>query len=139
MTALVHRSMLERLGRPTSPGDLGRYGALYAASAPDDWRDWLRAASSDAPPPAPSQTYDTRELVMQVILQGAGVGIVERSAFSAELASGELVQPFDTAMETGWSYWLATPANSGPSPVMQRFAEWLNDEAQVARSAIPTT
>ena len=134
MTALVHRSMLERLGPPTSPGDLRRYGALYAASAPEDWRDWLKGAGSDAPPPAPSQTYDTRELVMQVVLQGAGVGIVERSAFSAELASGELVQPFDTAMDTGWSYWLATPANVSPSPVMQRFAEWLGAEAKVARS-----
>jgi DNA-binding transcriptional LysR family regulator len=132
MTALVHRSLVEKVGWPGSPADLGRLGALYAVSAPDDWPDWLRATGTDASPPAPSQTYDNRELVMHAILQGGGIGIVERRAFTAERLAGDLIQPFPVEIKTGWSYMLVTPTDTVPNATMLAFREWLIGETRMA-------
>jgi LysR family glycine cleavage system transcriptional activator len=128
VSALVHRSWVERLGLPKCPADLARYSPLYSMSAPNDWAQWMTAAGVKGEPPIAAQTYDSRELVMQAILQGSGVGIVECNVLGAELERGELIQLFNVEILTQGSYYLVSPNDTRPTQSLIEFSKWIINE-----------
>ena len=58
--------------------------------------------------------------------------------FAAELASGELVAPFETSCENGYGYYLKFHAEDLADPVIAAFRSWMigrfSREASVAPS-----
>jgi LysR family glycine cleavage system transcriptional activator len=122
LTVLAHRRLAERLGT-ADPCRLADWRPLRAASAPQDWGQWCRLAGVGEP--APAATYDTRELVLQAVLEGLGVGIVETAILQDQIRSGELVELFPNVRITGWAYWLVTPQGGRRSEAFSRFRAWL--------------
>ena len=66
--------------------------------------------------------------------QGAGVALLPVALFARDLASGRLVQPFDTSIDTG-RYWLTWLGSRRRSPAMQAFAAWLQRAADPVRAS----
>ena len=73
---------------------------------------------------------------VQAALAGQGVALGRIALVGEALARGELVEPFaDARMATPYAYWLISAPQSG-RPELERFAEWVQQQARATRQAI---
>jgi LysR family transcriptional regulator, glycine cleavage system transcriptional activator len=114
------------------PADLLRLPILD----PEDrwWRQWFTEAGlpSDELSRRPGSSMGSQASLASAAMAGHGVAILTRSLFTAELADGRLVQPFDLVGDDGHAYWLVYPEARRNVPKIKAFREWILDE--VARS-----
>jgi LysR family glycine cleavage system transcriptional activator len=68
--------------------------------------------------------FDTAISAVQFARSGAGVVLADLDMFAAELASGELVAPFDAAFEDGYGYYLKFHPEDLADPVIAAFRSW---------------
>ncbi len=68
--------------------------------------------------------FDTAISAVQFARSGAGVALADLDMFAAELASGELVAPYDTAFEDGYGYYLKFHPEDLADPVIATFRSW---------------
>ena len=70
-------------------------------------------------------SFDTAISAVQFARSGAGVALADLDMFAAELASGELAAPFDTAFEDGYGYYLKFHPEDLADPVIATFRSWI--------------
>jgi LysR family transcriptional regulator, regulator of gene expression of beta-lactamase len=75
--------------------------------------------------------FDSSVLMVQAAMQGLGVALAPATMFQRELSQGQLLKPFDTAVDVG-RYWLTRSMTRTQSPAMQRFRDWLTAETATA-------
>jgi LysR family glycine cleavage system transcriptional activator len=104
---------------------------------PDWWALWYRArGSGEVPPPERFGTnLSTEYLDMTAALAGQGITIGSPILFASELESGKLVPAHDFVASDGRAFWLTFPAVRQHSRKIERFREWLSDEAARACAA----
>lgn len=68
--------------------------------------------------------FDTAISAVQFARSGAGVALADLDMFAADLASGELVAPFDASFEDGYGYYLKFHAEDLADPVIATFRTW---------------
>ncbi len=134
-TPMLSPKLAESVGGVKEPADLLRLPILD----PEDpwWREWFTLAG------LPTETLATRTrnsmgaqaYEANAAMAGHGVAILTRALFSAELADGRLIQPFDLVADDGNSYWLVYPEARRNVPKIRAFREWLL--AEVASSLRP--
>jgi len=134
-TPMLSPKLAESVGGVKEPADLLRLPILD----PEDpwWREWFTLAG------LPTETLATRTrnsmgaqaYEANAAMAGHGVAILTRALFSAELADGRLIQPFDLVADDGNSYWLVYPEARRNVPKIRAFREWLL--AEVAASLRP--
>lgn len=110
-----------------TPQDLRKYTLLHEENR-RYWEKWFEKAGapkSDAPARGP-QLADMA-LVLQAALRGHGVALGCLFLAHDDLASGALVQPFETRIEAG-AYWLAARNLKTLSEPATRFADWVRAE-----------
>ena len=92
-----------------------------------DWGVWFAAAGlADAPPERPMGLMgDTQMVEMALGLGGQGVALGSPIYFSAELASGRLVQPFEPVAQIGTGIWLCYSEERRRSPKIRAFRDWI--------------
>ncbi len=61
---------------------------------------------------------------------GQGVAMLMPVFFSADIAAGRLVQPFDLLATDGDSYWLVYAQEREKSPKIRAFREWILAEVR---------
>jgi len=131
-TPMLSPKLADSIGGVKEPADLLRLPILD----PEDpwWREWFTLAGVPAETLATrtrnsmgAQTYEAN-----AAMAGHGVAILTRALFSAELADGRLIQPFDLVANDGNSYWLVYPEARRNVPKIRAFREWLL--AEVATS-----
>ena len=66
-----------------------------------------------------------------------GVGILTRSLFKAELASGVLIAPFDIVADDDQPFWLVYPEGRRNVPKIRAFRDWIL--AAIAAEAATTS
>jgi LysR family glycine cleavage system transcriptional activator len=69
-------------------------------------------------------SFDTALSAVQFARSGAGVALADLDMFAAELASGELVAPYDASFEDGYGYYLKFHAEDLADPVISTFRTW---------------
>lgn len=96
------------------------------------WRQWIDAAGVvDADLTAkPSIDLSVEQFEVTSAIAGHGVSITSPLLFRKQLASGELVQPFELVLRDERDYWLVYPAARRHSPKIQAFRDWLLEEAR---------
>ena len=72
---------------------------------------------------------DTQTLEIASALSGQGVALGSPILFSAEIAAGRLVRPFETTMEMGGAYWVVYPKDRARSPKIVAFRDWILERA----------
>ncbi len=95
-----------------------------------EWRSWFVAAEIE-PPPVRGPVFDSLTLMIHAAVAGQGVVLAPPALFQAELASGQLVQPFPTLCEVG-AYWLCWLRHQPKTEAMAAFHSWCLDEAAIA-------
>lgn len=106
----------------TSPEDLLRFPLLHEENR-DPWRHWFETAGVAADVER-GPVYADGGLILQVVLSGQGVALVDE-AFSEEyVAAGRLVRPFDISLSWG-AYWLVARRFDSLPDAASAFVGWL--------------
>ncbi|HEV7311431.1 LysR substrate-binding domain-containing protein [Sphingopyxis sp.] len=120
------------------PADLLRVQRL----APNDswWADWF-ALAGVATPPVPSRRgieLDSQLQEANAVQAGFGVAMMTPLYWQGELASGRMVQPFDTLYVSKSSgMWLVHRDNRVGVRKIERFRGWLRAEIGKDRNLLP--
>ena len=118
------------------PADLLKVERL----APNDsmWTAWFAAAGVGTPPPPRQGVVLDSQLQEAAAMQGGfGIAMMTPLYWTADLASGRLVQPFDTLYLPGSAQWLVHPAGRVGVRKIERFREWLHEELAADRDLVP--
>lgn len=117
------------------PADLLRVERL----APNDtmWAAWFANVGIGAPEPRQGIVLDSQLQEASAMLNGFGIALMSPLFWTADLASGRLVQPFDTLYLPGTAHWLVHPAGRAGVRKIERFREWLHEELAADRGLVP--
>ncbi|CAN7212729.1 LysR substrate-binding domain-containing protein [Caballeronia sp. 15715] len=116
-----------------TPDDLADQTLLHPTRDRRDWLRWLEAYGYKGLPSAKAQHFDTLDLAISSAMQGLGVTIGDLSLIEEDLLAQRIITPFSLCVASGASYYLIYPERPAPSPVLQEFAQWLEEEAAVTR------
>ena len=102
------------------------------------WAGWFAAAGVGTPPP-PRQglVLDSQLQEASAMLNGFGIALMSPLYWTADLASGRLVQPFDTLYLPGTAQFLVHPAGRVGVRKIERFREWIKEELAADRALLP--
>lgn len=108
--------------RLRSPADLIHEPLLRSYRA-DEWALWFAAVGVAAPVPR-GPMFDSSALMATAAAAGQGIALAPPSMFTRELASEQLVQPFELEIDAG-RYWLTRLMSRPESDAMVTFKTWL--------------
>ena len=99
------------------------------------WRRWLVANGQPGLQPRRWLYLNFTYQRMQTALTGQAVALARRGVMSAQLRSGELVEPFGEAghLSSPYAYWLLQSAASRSRPQVVQFVEWVLAQAAQSR------
>ena len=112
-----------------SPADLLAHTLLHEENR-SVWERWFTAAGVADAPLGRAQIFAEGNLVLQAVLRGHGVALVDRFLASEDIAAGRLVQPFDLSIRHG-AYWLVARSFKRLSPEAKAFRAWLLQRLEV--------
>ena len=121
--------------RLRSPAGLLKEPLLHHTYYPDNWRLWLDAAKVPTGSLRLGTGFDLSHHLIAAAAAGMGVAVVQACLIERELASGELVIPFDVSVSTGRGYYLCTRLAADGQPAVELFARWLLETIGSARDA----
>ncbi|TIT17601.1 MAG: LysR family transcriptional regulator, partial [Mesorhizobium sp.] len=124
-TPMLSPRLAESVGGIHRPEDLYKV-ALCCADDPW-WKIWFEAAGVPfepdrviAGPTLGSQAYDA-----MAALTDQGAAILTRNIYSALLAKGQLIQPFEVLGSDGDGYWLVHLESRRNAPKIKVFRDWV--------------
>lgn len=123
MAPVASPDLLAKIRAPRQPADLLQFTLLHEEDR-IIWRDWFAAAQVEHDPIRHGPLFADGGLVMQAMLDGHGVGILDKRLVAREVANGRLVQLFDVPFQYG-TYWLVARDFSKLSRAGADFAHWL--------------
>jgi LysR family glycine cleavage system transcriptional activator len=130
---------------PQTPADLA--GLPLLRSDLEFWTPWFRRAGLDLPEPGTGLLLSDSGLLVRATIKGQGVALARRSLVSLALRRGKLLRPFAADLEVPyhspsaatlpdsdpslprWRYWLVLPQRRVETPLLQRFLDWVREEA----------
>jgi LysR family glycine cleavage system transcriptional activator len=112
------------------PADLLAHTLLHEENR-SVWERWFAAAGVEGVPLGRAQIFAEGNLVLQAVLRGHGVALVDRFLAAEDIAAGRIVQPFDLSIRHG-AYWLVARSFKRLSPEARAFRQWL-----LQRIAVP--
>jgi len=102
------------------------------------WGGWFAAAGvAKAPEARQGIVLDSQLQELSAMQSGFGIALLSPLYWAAELATGRLVQPFETLYLPGSALWLVHPAGRVGVRKIERFREWIRDELAADRSLVP--
>lgn len=128
--AVCNKAYLEHAGGLPHPQSLlGK--PLIHDSDRHGWQTWMREAGLKHAGPAPGPIFQDFNLLRAAALAGQGVALCPRSLILDDLASGRLMQLFDTEIKRDHAYYLLEPddAQHRHAAAIATFRQWLLDEA----------
>lgn len=105
------------------PVDLLRHTLLHEENR-DVWRRWFAKAGLGEVEPTRGPVFADSALVLQAVLLGQGIGLVDRMFLPEEIRTGRVVPLFADAIENG-AYWLVARRFDRLSDAATRFASWI--------------
>lgn len=94
-----------------------------------DWRTWLLRQGVNGQPVRRGMRFNSYPMVLQAAEAGQGVALGWSYITDPLVADGRLVCPVDRTLETLEGYYLCTFKESGQTPGIMAFIEWINAEA----------
>lgn len=132
LTPVCSPRLLDRDPPLTQPSDVARHVLLHPDTDPTDWRKWLRAADLTEIDVESGQTFESMEMAVRAAVGGLGVAIADLLLVQDELASGQLVAPFDLVVSEDTGYYLFCQPGRFEEPKIAAFRDWIIAEAQAS-------
>lgn len=134
-TPMLSPRLAASVGGIHKPEDLYKLPILCA----DDpwWKSWFETAGIPydrsrviVGPTLATQTHDA-----MAAMADRGVAILTRNLYSAILATGQLIQPFDIARSDGEKYWLIHTPGRRNAPKVRAFRDWILGQTADVRAS----
>ncbi len=119
------------------PSDLARHALLHPYTDRKDWRKWLRAAELTDVDVESGQTFETMEMAVRAAVGGLGVAMGDLLLVEDDLASGQLVAPFDLVVSEDTGYYLFCPRGRFRERKIAAFRDWIIAEAKASEQGVP--
>jgi LysR family glycine cleavage system transcriptional activator len=119
--------------RIQSAADFTTLTLLHETGHQSAWSDWLRGAGVKDYCEPRGLCFEQDVMLSQAAVAGLGVALLPKLLVGDELACGSLVQPLQDAVLRGRSYSLVVPSSKIGSPLIQRFREWIVQQAETLR------
>lgn len=121
------------------PADLLRCPLLFHTNYPGNWRHWFAGVGVDAPSLVAAAQFDQVAMLVQGVIAGLGVAVVQRCLIEDDLASGRVVIAIDQPVDTARGYWLCCRRGERERPALAALRDWLLSAARAAdRSTSPS-
>ncbi len=108
--------------------DLREHTLIHVSTRMDEWKTLLRSAGIDASGFGKDLRFSSTSLATGAAVEGLGIALADRHLVTKELLRGELVVPFDIALDTHSAFYLAYPQNRPMSYSMKAFKDWILEE-----------
>lgn len=119
--------LLERGGSMTFE-DLTKQTLLHFEGRLHDWSDWLAAAGHSELVPHDNVVFDELSVATQAAISGLGIAMAQKAYFHAEIANGQLVEPFDTVLHRDLGYYLTVSWERRNADHVVQFRNWLTGQ-----------
>ena len=116
--------------------DLLRRPLLAHTNYQGNWGRWCAHSGYGAAVPAPAADFELVSMLVQAVIAGMGVAVVQRCLIEDDLAAGRVVVAIDQPVQIERGYFLCRPAGRAPTPALLDFRGWLLQQA-AAGSAAP--
>lgn len=120
------------------PRDLLKITLLQHVNYPGNWALWLRKVGGVDTPPTLGAGFDLGNNLIVAACAGMGATLIQPWLIEAELAAGQLVLPFGTAVVTDRGYYLCSRAALAENDAVEQFTQWLLDEASISAKRFET-
>ncbi|MBE1281744.1 MAG: LysR family transcriptional regulator [Rhodobacteraceae bacterium] len=114
--------------RPQRPIDLMGFPLLHWKDQ-FDWLEWFAAMGVETGGRLPGVVIDDASVLLRAVVSGQGVSLGLLPLIEAEVQSGQLIRPFETAFTPSRSYHLVYPPDAMEQPQLQAFRDWIMTEA----------
>jgi len=133
MTPLCSRSYLEERGGEITLDTICESTLIHADVIPgtgieSEWLEWLSIAKISHVEPQKNLSVQDPGLALLAAKDGLGIAMGYLELAAAEIAKGELIQPFPIVAAHPWSYYVVTPENNVGDTRVNTFCEWLKRE-----------
>ncbi|WP_370681163.1 LysR substrate-binding domain-containing protein [Comamonas sp. GB3 AK4-5] len=112
-----------------TPEDLRRRPLLAHTNYPDNWARWFQAMGDNRPCPAPAADFELVTQLVQGVMAGLGVAVVQRCLIAQDLATGRVVVPVQRPFRIERGYFLCWPAQRPAHPALEDFRRWVLEQA----------
>lgn len=119
------------------PSDLANCALLRADD--ESWVLWFARAELDWQEPEKGLSFNDSALALRWAEDGRGIILTRRSLAAEALRNGSVVQLFDITVPVEKAYWFVTPKDAEPTPLLQRFRQWMFSEVQASTGAMETS
>jgi DNA-binding transcriptional LysR family regulator len=117
--------------------DLLRRPLLAHTNYQRNWAQWWAHVGGAGEVPAPAADFELVSMLVQAVIAGMGVAMVQRCLIEDDLAAGRIVIAIDQAVQIERGYFLCRPAGRTPTPALLDFREWLLRQAAPASASAP--
>ncbi|MEM7193612.1 MAG: transcriptional regulator GcvA [Pseudomonadota bacterium] len=125
-----------------NPKNLRHHTLLHIDWKDDEasWRMWLLAAGYKDVDPTRGPHYTMESMAILAAIEAQGIALVGDILVADDIATGRLVHPFDSALNTSlsFSYYLLSPVSLAETSKVSAFRHWLLQEAADWRSSSRT-
>jgi len=128
MIAVAAPALLEAGPAIERPEDILRHTLLHEENR-DVWSRWFEAAGVAMPETARGPVYADGGLVMQAVLRGQGIALMDEIFAEEEIKAGRLLRLFDLAIPLG-AYWLVARSFDRLSPAASLFVRWISSRIE---------
>lgn len=101
---------------------------LLADDLVDGWTDWFAAAGVTDSPIFQGPRLDDSASLYHAAAAGLGVALGRSLLVERALREGQLVAPFDLAVQASYGYWLVRPDRGEPTPAARLFMRWVREQ-----------
>lgn len=131
------RDFLLKHGPIDTPADLATLPMVHDEDRAT-WVAWLRQEGVANIHRTTGPLFEDGQLTLNATQAGLGVALLREPLIQRELASGNLVRLFDTALDDGRDYYLCSRTDTELPEGARRLAEWIQSEMMQGVS-MPTT
>ncbi|MFK0683598.1 transcriptional regulator GcvA [Ochrobactrum sp. BD67] len=127
-TPMLSPALAATIGGVKEPADLLRLKIIDASDP--WWKIWFKAAGIENPQLQGNlqNRLGAQHIEGRATVAGQGVGILTPAFHQIEIATGQLIQPFDILCDDGRAYWLVYPRSRRNTPKIRAFREWILSE-----------
>lgn len=114
-----------------TPADLLARPLLFHTNYPGNWAHWFASVGCAHGPLVPAADFDQVSLLVQAVIAGMGVAVVQRALVEPELAAGRIAVAIalEPPVLLDRGYHLCRPAGRAPSPALEDLRAWLLEQA----------
>jgi len=131
-TPLLSPALLNRLGGFSEPADVFRGNLMHLVER-RDWYDWLGAVGLPLEGAEGGIVFSDMNLLYAAALNAQGIVLGDEFICHQAMKSGQLVRPFELAIKSPKSYYLAIPHNKSHLDAVSVFRHWLMDALPVVK------